>query len=265
MWKALRSKGIPEDVVSVLKELHTTPMGKLDKCNTFAVERGVRQGCVLGPLMFIILFDYLLKGVKGETKSLAYADDLVAESDTREQAESYLKELSEVFGQAQLEISTEKTEIMSINTDKTKPIVLNGKELKDVDLFEYLGSLVNKDGLAHGVVRKRVEKAKAAILKLRPALVSDVLTLRNKALIIEVSIKPVLLYGVETIVLRSVDVSKLEAVIHRAKRMSLKLESKKTMKNEVINDLIKTRPVAYDVANRKLQLNISYRSLKMKN
>ena len=122
--------------------------------------------------------------------------------------------------------------------------------------------MVSKDGLAHGVVRKRVEKAKAAILKLRPALVSDVLTLRNKALIIEVFIKPVLLYGLETIVLRSVDISKLVAVIHRAKRMALKLESKKTMKNEVINDLIKTRPVAYDVAKRRLQLYISYRSLK---
>ena len=87
------------------------------------------------------------------------------------------------------------------------------------------------------MVRKRVEKAKAAILKLRAALVSDVLTLRNKALIIEVFIKPVLFYGLKTIVLRSVDVSKLEAVIHRAKRSALKLESKRTMKIEVINDL----------------------------
>ena len=89
-----------------------------------------------------------------ENKSLAYAVDLVAESDTREQAESYLTEQGRVFGQAQLEISTEKTEIMSINKDCKKPIMYNGKELKDVDPFEYLRSLVSKDGLAHSVVRK---------------------------------------------------------------------------------------------------------------
>ena len=56
------------------------------------------------------------------------------------------------------------------------------------------------------------------MIRLRLTMVSKRLTLRNKGLLIEAFLKPVLLYGLETLVIRCIDPARLEAVIYRAKR-----------------------------------------------
>ena len=73
------------------------------------------------------------------------------------------------------------------------------------------------------------------MLRLRPALVSKRLTLRNKGLLIETFLKPVLLYGLETLVIRCTDLGRVEAVIHRANRMCLRLETRNEMKIKELN------------------------------
>ena len=70
LFIALRDFGIPGDIISLIEALQTKPIGKLDKDNNFVVNRGVRQGCVLGPLLFVILFDFLLSKTSGEKNFL---------------------------------------------------------------------------------------------------------------------------------------------------------------------------------------------------
>ena len=51
LLSALKDCGIPGDIISLVEALHNKPIGKLDKDNTFVVNRGTRQGCILGPLL----------------------------------------------------------------------------------------------------------------------------------------------------------------------------------------------------------------------
>ncbi len=56
LWECLEWAGCPPDLLAVIMAIHEDPCGKL--CGTtelFRVLRGVRQGCVLGPTLFIIL------------------------------------------------------------------------------------------------------------------------------------------------------------------------------------------------------------------
>ena len=263
LFIALRDFGIPGDIISLIEALHTKPIGKLDKDNSFVVNRGVRQGCILGPLLFIILFDFLLSKTSGEKRNFAYADDLALTSDNQANATKSLNEMAKTFGLAQLEISVEKTKSIVINTkDNTNvPINVLSEQVEQVNHFEYLGSIIASDGSADKAISARISKTRIAMLRLRPALVSKKLTLRNKGLLIETFLKPVLLYGLETLVIRCTDLGRLEAVIHRAKRMCLRLEIRNEMKLKELNEKVKTTPVAHQLCRRRVQLYASFKNI----
>ena len=150
LFIALRDFGIPGDIISLIEALHANPIDKLDKDNNFVVNRGVRQGCDLGPLLFIILFDFLLSKTSGEKRNFAYADDLTLISDNQANATKSLNEIAKTFGLAQLEISVEKTKSIVINTNDNTivPINLLSEQAEQVNHFEYLGSTMASDGSA---------------------------------------------------------------------------------------------------------------------
>ena len=94
LFIALRVSGIPGDIISLIEALPTKPIGKLNKDNTFVVNREVRQRCALGPLLFIILFDCLLSKTSGEKRNFAYTDDLALISDNQANATKLLNEIA---------------------------------------------------------------------------------------------------------------------------------------------------------------------------
>jgi hypothetical protein len=63
IWECLEWSGCPPDLLAVIMAINTDPRGKLQGSNEnecFQVTHGVRQGCVLGPTLFIIVLDYCL-------------------------------------------------------------------------------------------------------------------------------------------------------------------------------------------------------------
>ena len=263
LFIALRNFGIPGDIISLIEALHTKPIDKLDKDNTFVVNLGVMQGCVLGPLLFIILFDFLLSKTSGEKRNFAYADELALISDNQANATKSLNEMIKTFGLAQLEISVEKTKSIVINTKNNTNVPINvlSEQVEQVNHFEYLGSIIASDGSADKAISARISKTRIAMLRLRPALVSKRLTLRNKGLLIETFLNSALLYGLETLVIRCVDLGRLEAVIHRAKRICLRLETRNGMKLKDLNEKVQTTPVAHQLCRRRVQLYASFKNI----
>ena len=105
---------------------------------------------------------------------------------------------------AQLEISVEKFKSIVIDTKDNTNVSINvlSEQVEQVNHFEYLGSIKASDGSADKAISARISKRRIAMLRLRPALVSKRLTLRNKGLLIETFLERVLLYGLETLVIR---------------------------------------------------------------
>ena len=89
------------------------------------LERRHRQGCLLSPLLFNLVFDRVLRTVYDRIPGIrlggqvmkfrAYADDLVIVSGTREQAQKDIDAFQEACLTAGLTLSTDKTKIMQLS------------------------------------------------------------------------------------------------------------------------------------------------------
>ena len=64
---------------------------------------------------------------------------------------------------------------------------------------------------------------------MRPALTSGSLKIKTKLKLVETFIKPILVYDLETAVIRKVDFGKLNAALNKTRRKLLKLYSKKKL------------------------------------
>ena len=162
-----------------------------------------------------------------------------------------------------MEISLTKTEVMMVNSDGPSDIILNGVKLKEVRSFNYLGSAQKDEGEISEAVSNNCRKARTAIVKMRPALTSGSLRIRAKVKLVETFIKPTLLYGLETVVIRKVDFGKLNAVLNKARRMILKLDSKRTCTNVEIAEKVPLKSIEMELAVRRAYLWASIVKLKL--
>jgi hypothetical protein len=62
IWECLEWSGRPPDLLAVIMAIHNDPRGKIqESIECFRVARCVRQGCVLGLNLFILVLEYCLR------------------------------------------------------------------------------------------------------------------------------------------------------------------------------------------------------------
>ena len=83
---------------------------------------------------------------------------------------------------------------MGIDNKQQDPVQLQQNNIKEVDKFIYLGSVVNKDGGMDEDIKCRISKARHAFNTLRPIWRSTALSLRQKIKIFSTNVKSILLY-----------------------------------------------------------------------
>ena len=114
LWNILRYYGIPEKLVSLIIALYenTECCVRTHEGNTryFHIMSGVKQGCVLSPLLFVLVIDYVLRDCTGfgiqicDNKRLAdldFADDITLIEANKERLQDLLEVIrreSESFG-----------------------------------------------------------------------------------------------------------------------------------------------------------------------
>jgi hypothetical protein len=65
LWKALLTIGVPEKMVKIVKAFYDESPCRVKVVDhlsaSFIVRKGVRQGCVLSPLLFNMIIDWIMK------------------------------------------------------------------------------------------------------------------------------------------------------------------------------------------------------------
>jgi len=206
LWGVLQHIGISGKLQRLICDLHTGTRSSIraygEVSEPFEVNRGVRQGCILAPALFNIFLDHVLRialdqcegGVTirylidGELSSstiarpdevhelvvsLLYADDMAIVCDDRVAIERIVTRLDDVLQQWSLEISPEKTEVLTIdrNGRAGKPdISLRGETLKNVDSFKYLGTYLTSHPMARTPRPKKQKKEQKGAEKEKNAM-----------------------------------------------------------------------------------------------
>lgn len=232
LWRVLRAYGAPPLLVELVTDLHTGTLAAVRlgalKGEPFSVSSGVRQGCVIAPMLFNVFIDFVVKqalarmpspcGVTAAFRSggcplpgagggppldhiplLMYADDMALTCPCPLELAKFLGVLDDVCAECGLSINASKTEVMAVGREgipALPPIVLRGGPVKQVAQFKYLGSLVCADATCEAEINTRIAKAGAAFHSLKHVWDAP-LGVGLKSVVYATCVRSILLFGGE--------------------------------------------------------------------
>ncbi|VDL94207.1 unnamed protein product [Schistocephalus solidus] len=209
LWSFMQKFGCPERFMHMVRQLHdgmtahVTDNGTVSE--TFAVTNGVWHGCVLVPTLFSFMFSAMLMdayqyeqpGIRvtyrtdghllnsqrinattrlssGKVHDLLFMDDCALNIVTEEDMQRSMDLFATGCANFGLTISTDKTVVMHQpppSAEYNVPrINVNGAQLKNVETFAYLGSMLSRDTRIDDEVAKRISKASQAFGRLQASV-----------------------------------------------------------------------------------------------
>ena len=238
LWAILSKLGCPPRFVQIIRSFHDGMFCRViengDASDPFPVSNGVKQGCVLAPTLFSLLFAQMLsvalsqtetgvtiryrtdgdffnlrrlkaytKVTRATVRDFLFADDCALAA----HSEVDLQELADCFATAArsfgLTVSIKKTEVLrqlAPNTVRPPPnITMDGNVLKNVDTFKYLGSCINSAANLDDEVLCRISRASQAFGRLHTRVWHERgISIKTKLSVYRAVVLPSLLHGCET-------------------------------------------------------------------
>jgi ribonuclease HI len=179
LWKRLLDVGIIgrmwEILVNIYRDTRSAVFVNGQLSDSFEVQRGVRQGCVLSPLLFAIFIDGLVSEIRATNAGicidsftlslLLYADDIVLTADNAVNIQRMLDVLHRYSMQWRFVINTQpdKTAVMFFNGvkhDNDTTFVLGQQPIAVVQQYTYLGVEITSPLSWHMLREKLLTRAR---------------------------------------------------------------------------------------------------------
>lgn len=236
LWEVMKKFGCPPAFVRMVRLFHddmnarVSDQGELS--DPFPVTNGVKQGCVLAPTLFSMVFSAMLahtdspadvnirhrmdgglfnlRRLQAKTKvkvqpvrEFLFADDCALGTSSESAMQEAMDSFAAACDQFGLTISTQKTEVMhqpAPGMPYIDPAVdVNGACLKNCEKFTYIGSTINQACNIDDEVDLRISKASQSFGRLRKTVWHRRgLKLRTKLRVYKAVVLTILLYACET-------------------------------------------------------------------
>uniref|UniRef100_A0A8D3C086 Reverse transcriptase domain-containing protein n=1 Tax=Scophthalmus maximus TaxID=52904 RepID=A0A8D3C086_SCOMX len=208
LWEVLREYGVRGSLLGAIQSLYTQSNSCVrvlgSKSDSFPVGVGLRQGCALSPILFVIFMDRISRRSRGGVglqlgglgiSSLLFADDVVLMEPSVCDLQHSLDQFAAECGAVGMRISTSKSEAMVLSRKPVDCLLPVGNEpLPQVKEFKYLGVLFASEGTMEREIGRRIGAAGVVL----HSLCRTVVTKREAKLSIYRSIfVPTLTYGHE--------------------------------------------------------------------
>ena len=267
MWKILIHYGIPIKIVNIIKALYLdikcavqTEGGLTD---WFTVQSGVRQGCILSPLLFAIVIDFVLRGCSfseglqlNPLRTLhdgVFADDIALFAHESEDIQHNINELERVANAVGLSINANKTKSMSnaVIPDLAEGLLVNNEEIEVVREFKYLGSILTQDANPEREILCRIALAGSAFNCLRNVWRNSKYSQKLKLRIYNSNVLSVLTYGCETWSITAQLGKRLWAFDNNCLRYILNIHWTERIRNDEIYTITNHTPILDTIRKRR--------------
>ena len=238
LWKIMSKFGCPDKFVHMVRQFHDGMTACViddgGMSDPFPVTNGVKQGCVLAPTLFSMMFSAMLmdafreptpgipiryrcdgklfntRRLQAVTKvketvirDLLFADDCALNATREQEMQHEMDNFSSACDNFGLTISTKKTEVLHQpapgNSYQEPNITVKGQRLQAVDHFTYLGSTLSRSANIDAEVNNRIAKASSAFGRLRKTVWERRgIQQHTKVKVYKAVVLTTLLYGCET-------------------------------------------------------------------
>jgi hypothetical protein len=268
----MKCYGIPDNIIKIIRNLYSDSRcavranGQIGEW--FKIVTGVRQGCILSPLLFLLVMDWILKRaadnsnrgihwICNESRKLTdldFADDIALLDDSWEGMKDLTSRVEKEAGSVGLRINSGKTKLMVVGNMGTPQIIMvDGKQVEEVDEFCYLGSVISGDTSCDKDIRTRLGKANATFTRLNTIWRNKSLDCKIKIRLYDSLVLSALLYGAETWPMTVANMKRLEAAHHKWQRKILGVIWKDKISNEKIRERTGMEKLELIIRRRRLR------------
>ncbi|KAK3538497.1 hypothetical protein QTP86_006191 [Hemibagrus guttatus] len=226
LWEVLWEYGVRGLLLRAVRSLYnrSRSLVRIASCKSdlFPVHVGLRRGCPLSPVLFIVFMDRIsrrsqgLEGVRfGDHRisSLIFADDVVLLASSGLDLQHALGRFAAECEAAGMRVSTSKSEATVLDRKKVAcTLQVRGEVLPQVEEFKYLRVLFTSEGRMDREIDRRIGAAAAVMRSMyRSVVVKKELSRKAKLLIYQSIYAPTLTYDHELWVMTERVRSRLQA------------------------------------------------------
>ena len=185
--------------------------------------------------------------------NLRFADDIDGLTGKEEELASLVDRLDKTSAAFGMEISAEKTKLMTNNANGISiDIRINGEKLDEVDSFKYLGAFVTDQGSKPEAL-SRIAQTTAALARLKTIWNNKYISLSSEIRLMRSLVISVLLYACETWTLTADILKKLQATEMRCFRKLLGISYRDHIRDRIRQAIGPYDDILTIVKERKLK------------
>ena len=271
LWSTMKLYNINANLIKVIESLYSKATRAVYYNGSvgewFRTTVGVRQGCLLSPTLFNIFLERIMTdalenhegsvSIGGRTiTNLRFADDIDALAWKEDELVKLINHLDTTSTKYGMEISAEKTKLMTSNTKGISlDVRIGGQKLETVQSFKYLGSVVTDEGPKQEIM-SRIAQTIGALTKLKTIWKDE--NISSKIRLMRSLVISIFLYACETWTLTAELEKKIQTTEMRCFRRLLGISYRDHDTNKKVGNRIRQALGPYEdllttVKKRKLR------------
>lgn len=270
LLQLLRDKNLDMKDIRIISNLYFNQVASVriggELSDEMEIQRGVRQGCILSPLLFNLYSEEIIQKALKETSigikvngapinNIRYADDTLIIAESIEELQVLMDKVVDSSEESGLTLNIKKTKFMTIaKSQQRERLWIRGEIVQKVDRYTYLGTVITENNDCKQEIKSRIGKARSTFDNMRKILCSNDLSLQLKVRMLRCYVFSVLLYGMEAWTLKKDISNRIEAFEMWTYRRILKISWVDRVTNdEVLRKMKKEKEVLNTIKIRKLQ------------